>query len=80
MSNESMTIFWAPLVEFSQDEHSFLPLVGLALLVTLPLVLWRYRFILPFRMRGHCPKCAYDLRGVTDGCPECGWGREAADS
>jgi hypothetical protein len=28
---------------------------------------------------GQCPQCAYDLRGSTSvGCPECGWGREAA--
>ncbi len=27
--------------------------------------------------RGHCPMCAYDLRGDLDaGCSECGWGRE----
>jgi hypothetical protein len=27
-------------------------------------------------LAGHCPRCAYDLRGnLTAGCPECGWGR-----
>ncbi len=29
--------------------------------------------------RGHCPACRYDLRGdLEQGCPECGWRREAA--
>jgi hypothetical protein len=28
------------------------------------------------RRGGLCPRCAYDLRGVS-GCPECGWGRAA---
>ncbi len=29
------------------------------------------------RRRGHCPQCAYDLRGNPGGsCPECGWRRE----
>jgi len=22
--------------------------------------------------KGHCPKCGYDLSGITDQCPECG--------
>ena len=22
--------------------------------------------------KGHCPKCGYDLTGITDKCPECG--------
>ena len=38
----------------------------------------------PFEMRQHlrkhrgrCPQCAYNLRGdLSQGCPECGWGRE----
>lgn len=30
------------------------------------------------RSQGLCPLCAYDLQGeFTNGCPECGWGREA---
>ena len=28
------------------------------------------------RHRGLCLKCGYDLRGSTEGCPECGWERE----
>lgn len=32
------------------------------------------------RARGHCPSCAYDLRGQLDnGCTECGWRRSACD-
>jgi hypothetical protein len=32
------------------------------------------------RVRGRCPKCAYDLRGrLAEGCPECGWRRSAVD-
>ena len=28
-------------------------------------------------MRGACPECGYDLRGMNHtGCPECGWNRE----
>ena len=51
--------------------------VGVALIIALPFILRRYRLFMPFRVRGRCPKCAYDLRGDTDeGCPECGWGRE----
>lgn len=30
------------------------------------------------RRRGLCPRCAYDLHGVTGPCPECGTPREAA--
>ena len=31
------------------------------------------------RKRGLCVACGYDLRGdLAQGCPECGWRREAA--
>ncbi len=29
------------------------------------------------RRPGHCPECDFDLRGQSEGCPECGWEREA---
>ena len=29
------------------------------------------------RNKGLCPRCAYDLRyQYSEGCPECGWGRD----
>lgn len=32
-------------------------------------------------LRGLCPVCSYDLRGnLSDGCPECGWGRKPSDA
>ncbi len=34
---------------------------------------WRRRRIESLRKsRGLCPRCAYDLRGISDRCPECG--------
>jgi hypothetical protein len=27
------------------------------------------------RARGRCARCAYDLVGIDDACPECGWSR-----
>ncbi len=36
------------------------------------------RLMTPMHVRSDCcPKCAYDLRGTSGGCSECGWGREA---
>ena len=29
------------------------------------------------RRPGLCPECDFDLRGQSEGCPECGWEREA---
>jgi hypothetical protein len=56
-------------------------LIGNTLIFTAPWFLlaltldFMYRDSL--RRRGHCPSCAYNLRGDIDaGCPECGWGRE----
>lgn len=40
---------------------------------------WRYGKRWLRRCRGHCLKCAYDLRGeFSEGCPECGWKRADA--
>ena len=36
------------------------------------LVMWR------MRPEGECPKCGYDVRGVTGKCPECGAGLSGA--
>ena len=39
---------------------------------------WRYGRRAIRRRRGCCPRCAYDLRGNSEGgCPECGWKRTA---
>ncbi|MCH8824762.1 MAG: hypothetical protein IH984_14785 [Planctomycetes bacterium] len=40
------------------------------------------KFVLPSKISTDttrcCPNCSYDLRGdLKQGCPECGWGREA---
>jgi hypothetical protein len=51
------------------------------LLIPGPFALRRFTRI----RRGRCVKCGYDLRGqppepAAAGCPECGWGRDAAAS
>lgn len=41
---------------------------ALTKLLVIPWFRWR---------RGRCPRCAHDLRTITDGpCPNCGWGAE----
>lgn len=55
--------------------------------IVFPIVLWAMATIVstPLRTlsrarrirRGHCPRCSYELLAqFSDGCPECGWGRE----
>ena len=76
---------------FMWDEPVALPLLpiwgGLIVDTAVFAVLWatclmaqRAGCRLVRKRRGLCPTCAFDLKGGTGGCPECGWLRPAATS
>ena len=55
-------------------------MAGWAFLIALYALLMRRKVREAMRELGYkvCPGCGYDLRGVSVGCPECGWRREPA--
>ncbi len=52
-------------------------LYWLVLLLSIPSAIvgltgWRLRRRVIWRIEGRCARCGYDLRGITERCPECG--------
>lgn len=57
----------------------FINVLFYSALIALSFFCLRYSRRAVRKKRGHCLKCAYDLRGdYSTGCPECGYGRELA--
>ncbi len=69
--------WWIQLVWSNSTRAVVIPLWMLLLVVAAPTA--RFWWLDRRRPRpGHCHKCGYDLRGnLPQGCPECGWRREA---
>src|SRR5687767_10337694 len=70
-----------------QFRLELLPMVGLLLLASLPILItvllddadYVQRTMSGRVARGECPHCGYDLRATPDRCPECGHGFRSDD-
>lgn len=66
---------WSYFVNGDSAQYVMVPHWALMIVSTLPAALWLAVLTIGRVRRvpeGHCPKCRYDLGGITGPCPECG--------